>query len=601
MNPIRLDNVIESSGQAYSPLVFVSIPFVAVSSYVDELFPEFVREDHPRFIEFVKSYYEWMESKNQTIGSSKFLRQNQDIDTAIDPYLDRLLNEFLINFPKKLYQRTSDNTSISRANLLKNVREFYRAKGTEKSFEILFRILYGANPEFYYPRTDILKVSDGKWIEEKTIRIVDLKSESQSIGNPSNLVSRRVRGLTSNTTAYVERVTGIQEGDYFGYELYLNRSSITGKFISGERLYVDSPNITEYAGISACLDSVTILDPGEGYSVGQTFKINSESFPQNNIIGNGGEIRISSVDSLGRILKFEITKYGIAYGPNVSSETLILNKAGVSRFASIKINLSANIKYDGYYLNEDGQASTTKFIQDGYFYQQFSYVVYFSDILGEYEQYVKKLVHPAGFKIFGAFRTQPLLNGRAEISSNQSEAKFFRRIWSSAKTQNEALTEQTTVIESESILKVGPSLKTLYQNRFKFKPVYEYDANLEITGSPNYFGSSLSSSFALTPISKFEELGITPKKLDELHNESTRLMPDPCVFNIILRNSVSLTSMSNTFTLANLSGISVGMRVIDTNNYIQENTKVESINGNTIQLTKNVLSGGTTDISFNYY
>lgn len=64
-------------------------------------------------------------------------------------------------------------------------------------------------------------------------------------------------------------------------------------------------------------------------------------------------------------------------------------------------NLVADQYTYGQYLDDGGHPSSTKKIQDSFFYQQFSYVVRTGQNVGEWENGFRRLIHPAGFKFFG--------------------------------------------------------------------------------------------------------------------------------------------------------------------------------------------------------
>ena len=57
-----------------------------ISSFIEDKFPEFVRTDHPVFVEFLRLYYEFMESAKIT------LVDNQAPDNIL------LENQLTINF-----------------------------------------------------------------------------------------------------------------------------------------------------------------------------------------------------------------------------------------------------------------------------------------------------------------------------------------------------------------------------------------------------------------------------------------------------------------------------------------------------------------------
>ena len=65
------------------------------------------------------------------------------------------------------------DVAIDKATLIKNVLPLYLSKGSENSFKLLFRLLFAKELEVLYPRSDVLRASDGKWLEEKFIKIND--------------------------------------------------------------------------------------------------------------------------------------------------------------------------------------------------------------------------------------------------------------------------------------------------------------------------------------------------------------------------------------------------------------------------------------------
>ena len=55
----------------------------------------------------------------------------------------------------------------------------------------------------------------------------------------------------------------------------------------------------------------------------------------------------------------------------------------------------------GLFTNADGFLSDKKFLQDSYYYQQFSYVLKTGKNVADWKNAFTRLVHPAGFKFFG--------------------------------------------------------------------------------------------------------------------------------------------------------------------------------------------------------
>ena len=244
-----------------------------ISTLVNSQVPFFVRNDHPTFVSFLEAYYEYLEQSNTVISQGKTTERAKNFLNYID--VDKTLDEF----SEKLYNRFLTvplNTVADKDLILKHVKDFYRSKGTEKSYRFLMRALYGEEIEFYYPKTDVLKASDGKWYIQKSLRVTDTKIAGAANSNITGLEQfsgRRVTGNSSGAFATVERVDRFLEQGTQIDELIL--SGIKGEFENGEKIsttFVDSYDeqtklITSnvFGGI---ISSVGITNPGSRYKVG---------------------------------------------------------------------------------------------------------------------------------------------------------------------------------------------------------------------------------------------------------------------------------------------------------------------------------------------
>ena len=144
-----------------------------ISSIISEYLPNFVRDDHSGFVRFVEAYYEWMEKKENPYGTSATLMDTLAVDRTLDSFIDYFKETYLHDFPKTFATSVSGN-KVNQKTVLKNINDFYKAKGTEKSYNLLFKILHDSDVSFYYPKEDLLRVSDGKWVEKKSIKITSI-------------------------------------------------------------------------------------------------------------------------------------------------------------------------------------------------------------------------------------------------------------------------------------------------------------------------------------------------------------------------------------------------------------------------------------------
>jgi hypothetical protein len=163
-----------------------------ISTQVESQLPDFVRGDFPTFVKFLEKYYEWTEQNNNITKASEDLYNAIDVDLASDYYVELIKKEFLPYFPEIL--------DINKRLFVKNIYAFYKAKGTPNSIKFLFRALYNEEIEIYFPKDDILKASDGKWVLPLALRV---ETADTNIFNISNSL---LVGQTSKATAIVERV-----------------------------------------------------------------------------------------------------------------------------------------------------------------------------------------------------------------------------------------------------------------------------------------------------------------------------------------------------------------------------------------------------------
>src|SRR5690606_31273579 len=100
--------------------------------------------------------------------------------------------------------------------LLKNIKDFYKAKGTEESIQLLFRILYNELIEFEYPGKYILRASDGRWLVEKSISVVLIVDDVDSISTYDFLI-----GATSGASAKMQRIEQRLEDQILWTEIFI--------------------------------------------------------------------------------------------------------------------------------------------------------------------------------------------------------------------------------------------------------------------------------------------------------------------------------------------------------------------------------------------
>ena len=265
-----------------------------------------VRDSYPVFTEFVEAYYEYLEvdmpvlQDGRVVQRAKNLNSYRDVDTTLDDFAELLFREFLALIPH--------DSQVDKRMLLKHVKDFYRARGTEKSYRFLLRILSDEeNPgdlpvDFYYPKLDILRASDGKWYIQKTLRLFNLRHDNNPISEQDinlflEFAGEQIRGATSNAAAIVDKAEHFFEQGVLIDEVTL--SSIRGTFEGGETVsasYQDDDGVS-HSLTATVLDGVVnriiLRNGGTGYSVGDEVIFD----PTNG--GSGAEAIVESVTSGG--------------------------------------------------------------------------------------------------------------------------------------------------------------------------------------------------------------------------------------------------------------------------------------------------------------
>ena len=180
----------------------------SLSHLIANQLPDFVRVEYPVFVTFLEKYYEFLDEENQVNNFLLNYEKNFDINRTLDTFLPKFKNQYAQNFPL--------TAQIDDRRLIKFIKQFYEAKGSEKAIELLFRILYNERTEIFYPSEQVLRASDGIWIEDITLKLAvdtsitanpfDLSSKTAKITYYENISSvtyeRTVETSISNVTKF---------------------------------------------------------------------------------------------------------------------------------------------------------------------------------------------------------------------------------------------------------------------------------------------------------------------------------------------------------------------------------------------------------------
>lgn len=265
---------------------------ILTSELIEGQVPRYLLKNRD-LVEFLKAYYQWSEVSGNIQDSIESLADNFFLGYADADFLEYFVSMLIPSFPV--------DSKVDREILLRNAKEFYQSKGSERSIKFLLKAVYGVDSTIYYPKTDIFRLSHNQY---QGILTMTVSSFDPLV---AKLQARRIKGSTSGAKATVDLIT------------------------------VGSPNST-----------IRIQDVVGTFVVGET-------------------ISTEYVEGLDTIFSTVVSL------PVASSITV----------------------------GDDSMASGTKKLQDGEYYQEFSYVIRTSIPATTYGETVDKLAHPLGTKRIG--------------------------------------------------------------------------------------------------------------------------------------------------------------------------------------------------------
>ena len=287
-----------------------------ISNFIESQFPQFYLEEGENFVLFVKAYYEWLEFEGQAVNMARSIFDLRDIDNTLENFLEHFQQKYLYGIPF--------NTIINKRFLLKHILDVYRSKGSIQCYKLLFKLIYNQDIEIYLPGIDLLKPSDGTWIQ---LQYLEVTSNSDI----AHVVGKSIVGASSNTTAVVESFITEPINQNIISSLFIsNILPRGGTFVVGEKVIPLLQRANTEAVITAptvvgSLDSLRIINGGQDFSVGDVIKLTHKDINTKKITskGIGGKLKVTGITSIQGAINFEIDKGGFGYTTN--SQIFIYN------------------------------------------------------------------------------------------------------------------------------------------------------------------------------------------------------------------------------------------------------------------------------------
>ena len=336
--------------------------------------PNFVKEDYANFVIFLKAYYEWLYSSNNPFYAPLLSEDYKDIDKTPEFFIKYFRQQYLSDFPESLTVDKQTGTPVNLKTLIKNVVDFYSAKGTEKSIKFLLKILYDTYSEIYLPKKDIFKASYSKWNEKQSIKfaftannIHDIKTKKMYQDEGENIVS-------------VANINEIQV--YSGLDnkqiVEVFYSKLEGIFDFSKKFKVNLDDTVVHLTPLVIVNEIDITDGGLNYKINDKITIKRLTITAG-LVEDIAYARVSEVDQFGTITKVQFVNFGVSYIPkeldsngNIIESNNFLYYALVESeegtLASFNIGTGFVANYSGFWTNKNSHPDTIKRIADNIVY-----------------------------------------------------------------------------------------------------------------------------------------------------------------------------------------------------------------------------------------
>ena len=162
-------------------------------------------------------------------------------NATVDNLSILFLKEFFANVKSQItpgFEERQLDTSVDQRIFIKQSKDFYTSKGTDKSFEILFRALYGVDVEVIKPRDYLFAPSDAQYRVCKDLVVEALEGNPQDLENRTLFQDFNQNGI-KGARGSITNVQKIRRNDKDYYIISLDydydkdievRGSIFGEF-----------------------------------------------------------------------------------------------------------------------------------------------------------------------------------------------------------------------------------------------------------------------------------------------------------------------------------------------------------------------------------
>lgn len=269
-------------------------------------------------------------------------------------FFGKLKKQFLPGFEgRELYEGVREST------FLKNAKDFYTSKGTSKSFEILFRCLYGEDVNVILPKDNLITPSESIYEikrnfvvspvqgdPEKLINQTIFQDQYENLRKSFGTISNVEKIIRGDNVFYNLQVDSTINNPYQNLKIHSKTHTTTAGTPGSNKITVDSTLSFEKSGeIVVSFDNRSYLITYTDKTINQFLNCTSEDIDVRDIPA-GADVNINSFAygfaSDGEEIRFRFN--GVISETNLTDGSLYYNKNDIGRLLSLGYDATSSLE-----------------------------------------------------------------------------------------------------------------------------------------------------------------------------------------------------------------------------------------------------------------
>lgn len=448
---------------------------------VETLIPQQLINDSAALVEFLKEYYNFLSQSGQPTNVIENIVENKDLDTAIEKYISLIEKEIgygmvsrmeanKTNVYKNIEEFYDAKGSLDSFKLLFKLLYNTEVEVTLPKTQILIasdgrweqqNVVYAQTISgniFSIVNTQIdITNTNGAIVSVEVERVRFVKDNIYEITINQNFVGNILNDATITTTDYSgQLITAlgeyriIQPGKNFSIGQILE---IDDGIVDGQKSLIKITSVDDEGAIL----NFEFIQFGIEYQNDFTSYLTPSNF-NSDFEQDPADFGYPNADKFGRVFEslstseyasIELNPYSLnyfasnyiegsryvgdydaVYNQNIDYESIDqevidpdseIDTTQTNR-AIIEFKNAPISKYSGAFTTNNGFLSDDIYLQDNNYYQVYSYVIRSDQRFSDYENIIRKTVHPAGMALFGQFQ----ITNEIDISTSiEALIKFF--------------------------------------------------------------------------------------------------------------------------------------------------------------------------------